>query len=378
MYQLTRNLKKQAKNVLAWNRPTPAILDKIELLTNPLLSKISNRFKNLFSFSYLANEARNFVWNATTVNSAVHQSYTFKTMTFNLSSDPTKARQLKSLLNKVCTIPAINALIQHAFQGENFQVVFADRTELFSEGECHYHRKTIRIAKDQTLYNVLSTLLFELCNAANMQLSKILIQDYKNADDYALAMERAEFVTYQQHLRLLQLLQNNPEFTTQLSRVGENPRNLSLEINNGYRSFAEYWEGANRLHQKSYSHSEYYRRHYQQMRSLNQIFRERSSQTLLFQFAQSHQKQARDELAIVFSSHAARELLATISANPNVLTIFNRFQKPLATCLAENVTPHTLQRFKALNAASQAHFLQEYAKRYNPLLPAFDKCKLSA
>lgn len=369
MYQLTINLGEAVntfpdeQNTLIWNRPiSQAILNKIELLTNPLLSKISNRFKSLFSFSYLAGN---------TASLAEAYVFTFNTMTFHLSSDPTKARQLKSLLDTLCTIPTINTLIQHAFQGQNFQVVFADRTELFSEGECHYHRKIIRIAKNQTLYDTLSTLLFELCNAANMRLSRIFIKDYENADDYALAMEQAEFVTYQQHLRLLQLLQNNNEFTKQLSQVGENPISLSLEINNGYRSFAEYWEGANRLHHKAYSHSEYYRRHFQQMRS---------SQAQLIQFSQSIQKQPRGELAVVFSSHAARQLLATISSNQNVLTIFNRFQKSLATCLAENVTPHTLQRFKALNTASQAFFLQEYAKRYNPLLPKVitDKRKPSA
>ncbi len=346
MYQLTLNISKQAAP--AWNRPiSQAIFDKIDLLTNPLLSKISNRFKSLFSFSYLAN--------ATTVSTAVPQAFTFNTMTFDLTSEPTKARQLKSLLDQLCTIPAIISLIQHAFQGENFQVVFADRTELFSEGECHYHRKSIRIAQDQNIYNILSTLLFELCNAANLRLSTILIQDYENADDYALAMEQAEYDTYQQHIGLLQLLQNSKDFTTQLSRVGEDPRNFSLEINNGYHSFAEYWEGANRLQQKAYSHSEYYRRHY-------------SSQTLLTQFMNCRPKQPHAELAQVFSSNTARELLATISGSPNVLTVFNRYQKPLAACLAHHVTAHSLQRFKTLNVASQAYFLQEYAKRYYPLL----------
>lgn len=377
MHQPTRNIHKQTENILqnveemlAWNRPTPAILNRIELLTNPLFSKISNRFKRLFSFSYLAHEARNFVWNATTVSSTAHRPFIFNTMTFDLSSHPSKALQLKSLLERLCSIPAMKALIQHAFRGDNFQVVFADRTALFSEGECHYHRKSIRIAREQSTYDILSTLLFELCNAANNRLSEILIKDYQNADDYALAMERAEFITYQQHLRLLQLLANNQEFTRLLSQMGENPRKLNLEINNAYKSFAEYWEGANRLHHKAYSHSEYYRRHYQQMNALNQYFYQASSSSpaLHPQFDYSRQTQPHSTLAKAFSSHTARELLETIKHNPNALSVFNRFQKPLATCLAKNVTAHSLQRFKTLNGASQTYFLQEYAKRYNPLL----------
>jgi len=259
----------------------------------------------------------------------------------------------------------ISALISVAFNGKPFNVYFVPNETIYSEGECNFATQQIRIAKEQRLTTIISTLLFELCNASNQALAKIALNQFATADSYALAMEQAEYHSYQKHINLLSILVRNANFMSTLEGIGENVNDLAAERRDAYQSFDEYWQAANsQIGAKAFTHSEYYRRHYQDFTKLNGHFQKQP--ILVPGFLATPKKTS--ILASQFHSNEAKTLYTAISANPQALALLEQYQLPIAACLAKNANQNNLRGFKALNTAEQVLFITQFAKRNNQLI----------
>ncbi|MCS5712155.1 hypothetical protein [Candidatus Berkiella aquae] len=300
------------------------------------------------------------------------QLFVFAHIEIDLASIKSKQKQLLNIFSILFEIPAIKTIASQVFHGQPSKVLFVSDDELFSEGDCNYQSRIIRIASNISIYDIISTMLFEFCNAANTSLAVVSVKRFQTADDYALAMERAEYLTYNRHIHLLVILQRQESFVKVLETNGEDPDKIQREINRSYLSFSEYWRGANDSRIKGYSHSEYYRIHYRQLQELNHIFHKKdnkpshSSQLIIHQpvmLTSNHEKKrlGLNDLFPIFSSTMAKDFLQAILKNANAIKILNSYQKSIAQHLAKHVTEKNLQKFKALNQASQAYFLSQYA-----------------
>lgn len=297
--------------------------------------------------------------------------FTFAHIKIDLSSIKNKQTQLHQLFSVLFEVPAIKTVAMQIFDGQPCKVIFVDSDILYSEGDCNYQSRIIRIASSMSIYNILSTMLFEFCNAANISLARISVKHYQTADDYALAMERAEYLTYHRHIHLLVNLQRQESFKRVLKTLGEDSNEIQREINRSYLSFAEYWRGVNKARAKGYSHSEYYRIHYRQLQQLDHLFHKKDNKTCTSSNIIVHQPVmitelyqnkplGLNDLLPIFSSVTARDFLQAILENPAAFNILNRYQKPIAHYLAKHVTEKNLQKFKSLNLASQTYFLSQY------------------
>jgi hypothetical protein len=294
-------------------------------------------------------------------------NYSFKTLQADLRPIGNKKVLLRLLLTKLFKDPQFEKLVLKAFEGKSFKVEFVPKGTLYSEGECNFATKSIKIATDQSLSVILSTLIFELCNASNQTLSKISLNQFSCADDYALAMERAEYVTYKQHIELMQSLLQNKDFISTLEGVGENVNTFNDEVRDAFKNFAEYWQGANiKQNGTDYSHCEYYRRHYNDFTTLNGHFQKQP--ILVPGYISKHS--GTSVLASQFHSKDAKELFLAITMNANALAILEQYQLPIAACLAKCTNPTNLQNFKALNTAEQVLFMTSFAKRNHQMIEA--------
>lgn len=279
------------------------------------------------------------------------RAYQFNTLTINLAGAGNPVL-LRVALSRLFKTPAIIALVAKAFNGAPFKVEFVAQNDIYSEGECSFISKTIRIAKEQSLTHTLSTLIFELCNASNPALVNMELNQFSSANEYALALEQAEYLSYQKHISLLRMLLSSTEFVSTLEGVGANPAILQAQIHNAFQSFEEYWQGANTLAtNKDCTHSDYYRRHFEKHKSKPLIFSDRS------------------DLSSFFISKEAKELFKMIRQNPQAFAILQGYQKPIVACLANSTTKQNLEGFKALNSSEQVCFIRKYAERKSqPLL----------
>ncbi|HRE30479.1 MAG TPA: hypothetical protein PLD88_00760, partial [Candidatus Berkiella sp.] len=142
-------------------------------------------------------------------------------------------------------------LVAEAFNGQPFIVQIVDPACLYSEGDCDYQTKTIRLANNLYLYTLIITLLFELCNAANTNLAK---QSY-------VGCRNAEYLSYARYVNLLPTLRTYLDLISLVHKDGTDfTASIDHEIIGCYPSFAKYWSSVNETHGKEYSHSEYYRR----------------------------------------------------------------------------------------------------------------------
>ncbi len=334
------------------------LIEKITTFASPIGAKVREHINTLLQAASLQPKAP--------VRPTFSKAcYSFKTLQTDLRPTGHKMVLLRLLLTKLFKIPQFEQLIQTAFRGKPFKVEFVPKDAIYSEGECNFVTKSIKIAADQSLSVIVSTLIFELCNASNQALSQISLNQFSSADDYALAMERAEYNTYQQHITLLKSLLLNNDFMITLDSVGENVSTLENEVRDAFKSFDEYWQGANTEYH-GYSHCEYYRRHYNDFIKLNAYFQKQPALVPGYLAAQS----STSLLALQFHSKEAKELFRTISLNANALAILEQYQLPIVACLAKCTTPSNLQGFKALNPAEQVLFMTTFAKRNNQLIEA--------
>ncbi|HRE30475.1 MAG TPA: hypothetical protein PLD88_00740, partial [Candidatus Berkiella sp.] len=118
------------------------------------------------------------------------QLFTFAHIQIDLTSIKNKQAHLHHAISILFDIPAIKTIATQVFNGQACKVLFVKNDQLFSEGDCNYQSRVIRIASNMSIYNILSTMLFEFCNAANTSLSIVSVKHYQSANDYALAMER--------------------------------------------------------------------------------------------------------------------------------------------------------------------------------------------
>ena len=323
----------------------------------PIGAKIRERINALFTKVYQQPAP---------VRPAFSQShYSFNTLQTNLKPVGNKMVLLRVVLAKLFKNPLIEQLIQTAFAGKPFTVEFVPLDTLYSEGECNFDTKTIRIGKNQSLSVIVSTLIFELCNASNINLGKISINQFNSAESYALAMEKAEYLTYEQHVKLLKSLLLDNDFIGTLEGVGESSADLKNEICHAFKSFDEYWHGANTQQSaKDFTHSEYYRRHFEDFAKLNGYFRK---QPMLVPGFHGEQKST-SILALQFHSKEAKELFATISMNPDALAILEQYQLPIVAYLAKCTNKSNLQAFQSLNPTEQTYFMTQFAKRKSQII----------
>ncbi|MGE3320149.1 MAG: hypothetical protein AB7I18_12725 [Candidatus Berkiella sp.] len=293
--------------------------------------------------------------------SLLRSTLTFKTLRACLSSLGNKQAYVHFILNELFKIPEIELLISQAFSGKSFSVVFTKDDTLYSSGHCDFTNKTIHIAKELSISNMLSTLLFELCNASNPILDNTLHNSYNDEDSFAFAIEQAEYLTYRKHIALLAILVNNPAFNNALGEIAEDSELFQNEIRTAYTSFDEYWQAANTAHSgKPYSHADFYRRQYQLIVRLPEVYGALASLTPGFL---AFKEETNDPLAKFFTSQPAQELLSIIRQNPQAHMILKVCSPATALNLAQKATPTNVQGFKALNAAEQVLFITEFVQR---------------
>lgn len=335
------------------------LIERVTTLAWPISEKIRERINALMTAAYPEPKTP-------ACSNFSKANYTFKTLQTDLRPTGNKIVFLRLLFNSLFKIPQFEELISSSFSGKPFTVNFVANDTIYSEGECNFATKSIKIAADKNLSIILSTLIFELCNASNQALAAISLNQYSNADDYALAMERAEYDTYKKHIELLKILMQNDHFKSTLEGVGENLNNLNDEILSSFKNFDEYWQGANALQNgNNYSHCEYYRRHYNDFTKLNGHFQKQP--TLVPGYLA---KKNSHSLASQFSSKEAKELFHTISLNANALAVLEQYQLPIVACLAKCTNQRNLQGFKKLNPAEQILFMTAFAKRNNQIIEA--------
>lgn len=281
----------------------------------------------------------------------------FNGMQADLRPVASKMVLLRMVLSKLFKIPQVEMLINRAFEGKPFTLSFVEHRDLFSEGECNFAKQQINIRKDLNLTNIVSTLVYELCNASNTELKNVLAKRYENEHDYAQAIESAEYLTYQNHISLLTTLLNDQEFISTLDGVGENIDELRSEVNDAYQTFEAYWQGANKANENNgISHSEYYRSHFRKVSARpNESVTARPSITPAFSLKTNH-----DPLAVLFHGPEAKELYQEISKNQQAIAMLKRFPAPVAASLAKNTTKRNLQGFMALNTTEQVVFISQY------------------
>lgn len=298
----------------------------------------------------------------------IRTQLTFNNLQSDLSPIAHKMVLLKLVFSRLFKTPQIETLINRAFDGAPFTLSFVDSSKLYSQGECNFTQRQININKNLNLRNIVSTFLYELCNANNTKLKDTLTSHFKNEDDYALAIERAEFSSYQQHIAVLAALLNDKDFVSTLEGVGENVDELRTEVKNAFQTFDEYWKDANQSNKlNDVTHSDYYRNYYRKHLSsqpANVMTVPTSTPiTPAFKATQNTNTQAtNDILAVHFQSTAAKEFFVEISKNQQAISMLRRIPAPIAATLANNVTPRNLQGYKALNLKEQAVFISQYAK----------------
>lgn len=318
--------------------------EKFKNFTRPVGKLISQKIRSLFSLRPVRQSKASLPLKKHACQFKVHQ------LEIDLSGLDSNFVLLKLILKRLCKIPEIMHLCKSAFGGDPFKVVFAAQTDIFSEGECSFASKTIRIAKNQNLEQIISTLLFELCNAANPLLAHLSLSQFTSADEYAFAMENAEYRSYQHHLRLLSTILKYSEFVNTLEGVGANPFSFQIEILNGFRTFNEYWQAANTPTQNQpCSHSDFYRRHFKG-------------------FKQEPFISVQTDFSSLFISNEAKELFNAIKQNSAAFALLQQYQKPIVACLANNTNQHNLLKFKALNVNEQTCFIRKFCELKNQLM----------
>lgn len=299
----------------------------------------------------------------------IRTQLTFNNLQSDLSPIAHKMVLLKLVFSRLFKTPQIETLINRAFDGAPFTLSFVDSSKLYSQGECNFTQRQININKNLNLRNMVSTFLYELCNANNTKLKDTLTLHFNNEDDYALAIESAEFSSYQQHIALLSALLNDQDFVSTLEGVGENVDELLSEVNNAFQTFDEYWKDANQSNKDNdVSHSDYYRHYYRK----HLCFQPAKAVTMpasapitpAFIATQNTNSQAtNDILAVHFKSTAAKEFFTEISKNQQAIAMLRRIPASITATLANNVTLRNLQGYKALNLREQAVFISQYAQR---------------
>ncbi|MGE3320148.1 MAG: hypothetical protein AB7I18_12720 [Candidatus Berkiella sp.] len=323
-----------------------SLFEKLKIFAFPVGSVISQKMMALLA-RYTPSPIQ-------TLSSSVGKShqFTLNTLAMDLSGLGNKRVLFKVLLTRLFKTQQVLSLVTDAFEGSSFKVEFTSKTNIYSDGECSFASKTIRIAKEESLTHILSTFIFELCNASNPVLANMTLNQFSSADEYAIAMEHAEYLSYQQHIQLLSLLLKDSDFVNTLEGIGGNPGILQAEILNAFQSFEGYWQAANTLTQHiTCTHSEYYRRHFQGFKNQPLIFSERC------------------DLGSLFISNEAKELFKAISQNPQAWAILQQCQKPIVACLAKSTNKHNLQGFKGLNPSEQVCFIRKYVERKSHLTP---------
>lgn len=291
--------------------------------------------------------------------------YQFNTLHSDLRPIANKMVLLKVVFARLFKVPQVEKLVSTAFGGKSFTLSFVNRNELFSEGECNFAKNQINIHKNLSVSNTVSTLLYELCNANNSALKNVLVNQFNDEDDYALAIEKAEYLSYQNHISLLSTLINDHEFVSTLEGVGENIDVMRAEVNDAYQTFDEYWQGANKANDNGgISHCEYYRKYYRNLKSADpvevQVQVPEPVTPGFSTFKATPSCTIDDKLAVHFKSHEAKELLAEIGKNQQAIAMLKRIPSPIAACLAKNTTKRNLEGFKALNKAEQSAFISQY------------------
>lgn len=377
-----------------WNEESAALIrQQLASMASPLAPEIYDRLIDLQLGCYQINSDLRFSKPTEEIPETDDLHYKEGNLEINLATLNGKKYQFKEALRALTKIPEIAELISQAFNGKPFQVAFVSPEHLYSEGDCNYVTKTVRIANNLSIYQMLTTMVFELCNAVNTPLSRHYTTHFANADDYALAAERLEYQSHLLYIQLLTTLAAAQDFSLAFGHDAFNTRNrFQHEIDNTFRSFDHYWEIQNDKGKKAYSHSEYYRIFFRQYQHLNtyrapvetqpepvdaekitipeikaEINSKITTQVLEnidpivpgFQLV----KEQAPSLTIEshFTSVAAKAFFDIIKQNATALALVAAFQIPMAQSFAAKIDEAKLNVFRRMNGPTQIAFLERYA-----------------
>ncbi|MCS5712156.1 hypothetical protein [Candidatus Berkiella aquae] len=351
------------------------IVEQLNQSTVQLSEKIYDRMLALASSSYIVNEeALPKFYPPMIVDES--DTFTFNTLQSDLTSLGETKYIFKRLFSALFETEEFSALVTEAFNGQRFNVQIVNPDYLYSEGDCCHYTKTIRLANNQSLYSFITTLIFELCNAANTNLATQTFAGSCNADDFAYNMEQAEYLSYERYTRLLPTLRSNLSLASLLWRHNiDFTATVNNEIVNSYASFDSYWNSVNENHGKEYSHSESYRRDFRYYQQLNHHLTSMAEPHTSLETCPSIDientftpgylaaiQPIPDTIEQYFTSDAAKSFLLLLTQNPMASEILGLYQPAIAQSLARQFNEAKLLAFSKMNPATQTDFILRFAK----------------
>lgn len=202
-------------------------------------------------------------------------SLTFRDFEIDLSPDGLEKEKIIGIFEVLFDIPEFIELVADATSEHPYQVKFVPGNRLYSHGECDYWNKIINISFHCETRLQITTIIFELCNAANKELRNYLDSSSLTLDssenEYALAAEQYEFLSTKRYTELFRCIGKNPKLRQVLDDFFSDSSLFEEEVKYyDFITFNEYWNTANthdpQLTQWGYSHAEYYRLIYRNSR----------------------------------------------------------------------------------------------------------------
>ncbi|MGE3319912.1 MAG: hypothetical protein AB7I18_11525 [Candidatus Berkiella sp.] len=125
--------------------------------------------------------------------------------------DKNKAALFLFALNSVYNIQPVHELFNQVIKAGPISINIVPREQAPFGAKIEIDR-TIYLANDQPIYEAISAVLFELCNAANPGFNNTPCSKFKNADDFANAIEAVEYNTIRRHALLMNIVCRQPNF----------------------------------------------------------------------------------------------------------------------------------------------------------------------
>lgn len=375
-----------------WDEESAALIQQqLANMISPLAPEIYDRLIDLHLSHYFINNDLKFSKPDNKVEDIIDDHCHIGNLEINLAPLGDRKYQFKQALIAITNIPEIAELVSQAFNRQPFQVALVPSEHLYSEGECNYVTKTVRVANNLSIDKILTTMVFELCNAINTPLSRLYASDYRTADDFALASERLEYQSHLNYIRFLQKLVTVQDFFLTFGHQGMGIRaSIQQEIDHTFSSFDDYWEVQNDKRDKAYSHSEYYRifhRQYQQLcgyqapmaielqaiaEPIPESISEQPTAIAAHALETNLDPMVSDLLLVTdhtpsliiescFTSLAAKSFLDIIKNNAAASAIIVSFEMSMAQNFANKIDENKLNVFRRMNAKTQCAFLESYA-----------------
>lgn len=207
----------------------------------------------------------------------------YKRLTLNIEKDNNVKRYFKILIDLLPQLPELKRLIDEATQDGPITVDFVSRAQSITGGHFSQKwdidpygnisnlRRFIKVVRERSFEKMLSTFVFELCNAKNPDFkinspTYIKPEDFINRDEYAFATEGAEYnythLPAKQILRSMFTNENIIELFRQNGITFTKNELYNLRKDH-FASFDDWWDHVNQVNSDCpIKHSDTYREQY--------------------------------------------------------------------------------------------------------------------